>query len=52
MPHTLNNTNLKYLKENDFVNIEYDMIGKYIKKFVEQKKDSKITREFLIENGF
>ncbi len=52
LPHTLNNTNLKYLKENDFVNIEYDMIGKYIKKFVEQKKDSKITREFLIENGF
>lgn len=52
LPETFNNTNLKYLKINDVVNIEYDMVAKYIKKFTEQKKESKITKEFLIENGF
>lgn len=52
LPETFNNTNLKYLKINDIVNIEYDMVAKYIKKFFEQKKESKITEEFLIENGF
>ncbi len=52
LPETFNNTNLKYLKINDVVNIEYDMVAKYIKKFTEQKKESRITKEFLIENGF
>lgn len=52
LPHTLENTNLKYLKQNDLVNIEYDMVAKYIQKFATPKKESKITKEFLIENGF
>ena len=51
LPHTIENTNLKYLKEGDYVNIEYDMIAKYVNKFTTEKKP-KITREFLIENGF
>ena len=33
LPYTFQNTNLKYLKQNDVVNIEYDMVAKYIKKF-------------------
>ena len=52
LPYTFQNTNLKYLKQNDVVNIEYDMVAKYIKKFTENKSESKITREFLLENGF
>lgn len=52
LPYTFQNTNLKYLKQNDVVNIEYDMVAKYIKKFTENKKESKITKEFLLENGF
>lgn len=52
LPHTLENTNLKMLKSGDFVNLEYDVIGKYIKKFTNPEKTSKITREFLTENGF
>ncbi len=52
LPYTFLNTNLKHLKQNDFVNIEYDMVAKYIKKFTENKKESKITKEFLLENGF
>ncbi len=52
LPQTFDRTNLKYLKQNDFVNIEYDMIAKYIKKFTSKEDKSKITKEFLIENGF
>ncbi len=52
LPHTFSNTNLQFLKLGEFVNIEYDIIAKYIKKFSNFEKKSKITREFLIENGF
>ena len=30
IPQTLKETNLKYLKKNDFVNVEFDLIGKYV----------------------
>lgn len=50
LPETLNKTNLQYLRRFDLVNVEYDMIAKYIYKFNAPKKE--ITREFLIENGF
>ena len=33
IPHTLKKTNLIYLKEKDLVNVEFDIIGKYIKNF-------------------
>ncbi len=51
IPQTLEKTNLNTLKIGDSVNIEYDVIGKYIHKFT-TKKESKITLEFLKENGF
>ncbi len=51
IPQTLEKTNLSALKVGDSVNIEYDVIGKYIQKFT-TKKESKITLEFLKENGF
>ena len=34
IPQTLKLTNLMYLKEKDVVNIEFDVVGKYIKKFL------------------
>ena len=34
IPHTLKLTNLFYLKENDLVNVEFDVLGKYINKVV------------------
>ena len=34
IPHTLKLTNLMYLKENDVVNIEFDVLRKYIKRFL------------------
>ena len=33
IPHTLKLTNLKYLKQNDQVNVELDIFGKYIYKY-------------------
>ena len=34
IPHTLKLTNLKYLKVNDLVNVELDIFGKYIYKYM------------------
>ena len=36
VPHTLKQTNLIMLKVNDLVNIEFDVLGKYIKNFLQQ----------------
>ena len=34
IPKTLKFTNLIYLKERDLVNVEFDILGKYIKNFI------------------
>ena len=52
IPHTMDNTNLKYLKIGDFVNIETDILGRYVEKFLSSKNNSNITVDFLAENGF
>ena len=52
IPETIKNTNLKNLKNGDIVNIEYDLFAKYIQKFTSDKQNSKLTFEFLKENGF
>ena len=51
IPHTLENTNLKYLKTGDFVNIETDILGRYVEKMLSSQNNS-ITENFLKENGF
>jgi riboflavin synthase len=38
IPHTLKLTNLINLKKNDIVNVEFDILGKYIKKYLINKK--------------
>ena len=38
IPHTLKLTNLINLKKNDLVNVEIDIMSKYVKKFVNEKK--------------
>ena len=53
IPHTLDQTSLKERRVGDQVNLECDMVGKYIEKFVHQRKPtSSLTRDFLAENGF
>ncbi len=39
IPQTLSETNLKDLKVNDFVNIEFDLIGKYVLNKVLEQND-------------
>lgn len=51
IPHTLENTNLKYLKIGDLINIETDILGRYVEKFLSTKNNN-ITEDFLKENGF
>ena len=38
IPHTLKLTNLKYLRKNQSVNIEIDILSKYVKNFINEKK--------------
>ena len=38
IPHTLKLTNLSDLKLKDLVNIEIDILSKYVKKFINEKK--------------
>ena len=40
IPHTLENTNLKFKKINDTVNIETDFFGKYVEKFLKPRMDT------------
>ena len=56
IPHTKEKTTLLYKRTNDQVNLECDVIGKYIEKFIvtgEQTITKKsIDLSFLSENGF
>ncbi len=38
IPHTLKLTNLSNVKKNEITNIEIDILSKYIKKFINEKK--------------
>ena len=40
IPYTYENTNMKYLKKGDCVNIEFDMVGKYIKRSIDLRNDN------------
>lgn len=53
IPHTFENTNLKFLTQGSFVNIEVDILSKYVEKFL-STGDNKavIDMDFLQRNGF
>lgn len=57
IPHTLAVTTLGALRQGDRVNIEVDMIGKYVEKLLTEKSvgggmQSRINPAFLAEHGF
>lgn len=61
IPHTKAETILQYKNRGDIINIECDVIGKYVEKLLGYKdttenssasKKSNITMEFLAEHGF
>jgi len=55
IPETIKSTNLKYLNIGDEVNIETDIIGKYVNKFLNENKENNkkaVNKNMLKENGF
>ena len=56
IPHTAKETILSQKKLGDTVNLENDLVGKYVEKLLnfnhDEKPKSRITREFLANAGF
>src|ERR1041385_494694 len=52
IPHTVEMTNLKSLKPGDPVNLEADLIAKYVEKMMRGELSSTITVENLVRQGF
>lgn len=57
LPHTKEHTILHTKRRGDLVNLEVDLIGKYIEKLIlpyqdTHKVSSNITKEFLLKYGF
>lgn len=56
IPHTLTKTNLGELNVGDAVNIETDLLGKYVKKLLSptlmESTPSRLDKTFLAEHGF
>ncbi|HHB76738.1 MAG TPA: riboflavin synthase [Desulfobulbus sp.] len=57
IPHTLSVTTLGDLKTGDRVNVEVDIIGKYVEKLLSEQpgtngEESRINPAFLAEHGF
>lgn len=56
IPHTAHETIFSHRSVGDSVNIENDVIGKYVEKLItftkNKKQESNITMDFLINNGF
>ena len=53
IPHTVEMTNLNSLKPGDPVNLEADLIAKYVEKMMQQEsQQSALTIEDLVEQGF
>ena len=52
IPTTWEETNLSSFYKGSYVNLETDMIGKYVKQFMEKEDSSNITMESLNKAGF
>ena len=53
IPHTMNDTNLRNVNIGDLVNIEVDIIGKYVENMLKYTNDkNEISIDFLRKHGF
>lgn len=58
IPHTYEQTNLRTLQPGSWVNLEGDILGKYVEKFLDHRMGDRqtsmetITPEFLAEHGY
>lgn len=52
IPHTLEQTILKSKQVGSTVNLENDILGKYVQKLMDNSRKSEISKELLYQNGF
>ncbi|MEN6520172.1 MAG: riboflavin synthase [Armatimonadota bacterium] len=53
IPHTFANTTLASKRTGDTVNLETDILGKYVEKFISGRSQGRgITEQFLADSGF
>ena len=52
IPHTREVTNFKFKRVGSLINIETDVLAKYIERLMNFKTENVLTRDFLFENGF
>jgi riboflavin synthase len=52
IPHTVEQTNLYSLRPGDPVNLEADLIAKYVEKMMKGNSEGALTIEDLVEQGF
>ena len=52
IPHTLNQTILKNKQVGDMVNLENDILGKYVKKLIDNSNSTELSKELLCQYGF
>ena len=52
IPHTYKETLLDIKKEGDIVDIETDLLGKYVLNHFKKQEKSEISRDFLLQHGF
>lgn len=56
IPHTYAQTNLCYLRPGSIVNLEADILGKYVEKLINTSNHNptsdQLTPAFLVENGY
>jgi riboflavin synthase len=52
IPHTVERTNLHSLKPGDPVNLEADLIAKYVEKMMKDDAGGSLSLEELVEQGF
>ena len=52
IPHTLEQTILKSKQVGSTVNLENDILGKYVQKLMNNSPKSEISKELLYQNGF
>lgn len=55
IPHTIDSTTFRYRKEGDSVNIEFDLLGKYVAHLLHTAyvpRTTPISKDFLKQTGF
>ena len=52
IPHTRAVTNFNFKRVGSIVNIETDILARYVERLLNFKNSTELTREFLLENGF